>query len=206
MTNTVTIDEKNIARVDMTIDSKTAKEAYDRTVKAYGQNINIAGFRRGKAPSHVIEKYVGKDRIKAEVVDRLFPTEFQKIVTDNKLNIAFHPTIDEMNFEVGSDIALKVSVELKPEVKLGQYKDVEVQYEEYKTEEGALDKELSMTQRRFSTLETVDRPSNATDTVVFDFEGFVNGEKIEHGEGKNYSLDLAHSNFIPGFAEGLVGL
>ncbi len=205
MTNTVTIDEKNIARVDMTIDSKTAKEAYDRTVKAYGQNINIAGFRRGKAPSHVIEKYVGKDRIKAEVVDRLFPMEFQKIVTDNKLNIAFHPTIDEMNFEVGADIALKVSVELKPEVKLGQYKDVEVQYEEYKTEEGALDKELSMTQRRFSTLETVDRASNATDTVVFDFEGFVNGEKIEHGEGKNYSLDLAHSNFIPGFAEGLVG-
>lgn len=205
MTNTVTIDEKNIARVDMTIDSKTAKEAYDRTVKAYGQNINIAGFRRGKAPSHVIEKYVGKDRIKAEVVDRLFPMEFQKIVTDNKLNIAFHPTIDEMNFEVGADIALKVSVELKPEVKLGQYKDVEVQYEEYKTEEGALDKELSMTQRRFSTLETVDRASNATDTVVFDFEGFVNDEKIEHGEGKNYSLDLAHSNFIPGFAEGLVG-
>lgn len=205
MTNTVTIDEKNIARVDMTIDSKTAKEAYDRTVKAYGQNINIAGFRRGKAPSHVIEKYVGKDRIKAEVVDRLFPMEFQKIVTDNKLNIAFHPTIDEMNFEVGADIALKVSVELKPEVKLGQYKDVEVQYEEYKTEEGALDKELSMTQRRFSTLETVDRASNATDAVVFDFEGFVNGEKIEHGEGKNYSLDLAHSNFIPGFAEGLVG-
>lgn len=205
MTNTVTIDDKNIAHVEMTIDSKVAKEAYDRTLKAYGNNINIAGFRRGKAPAGVVEKYVGKERIKAEVIDRLFPQEFQKIAAENKLNIAFHPSIDEMNFEVGKDITLKVSVELKPEVKLGQYKDVEIEYEEFKTPTDAMDKELEMTQRRFSNLVEVDRAATDKDTVVFDFEGFVDGEKIEHGEGKNYTLDLGHSNFIPGFAEGLVG-
>jgi len=205
MTNTVKIDDKNIAHIEMTIDSKAVKDIYDRTLKAYSANVNIAGFRRGKAPASVVEKYVGKDRIKAEVIERIFPSEFQKVVQENKLNIAFHPNIDEMNFEVGKDVTLKVSVELKPEVKLGQFKDVEIQYEEFKTPSDAMEKELEMTQRRFSNLVETDREANDKDTVVFDFEGFVNGEKIEHGEGKNYSLDLAHSNFIPGFAEGLVG-
>ncbi len=205
MTNTVTIDDKNIATIDITIDANIAKETYERTLKAYGANVNIAGFRKGKAPNNIVEKYVGEERIKAEVIDRLFPTEFQKVIDENKLNIAFRPEIEHIDFTVGNDLKLKAKVELKPEVKLGAYKDVEVEYKEVKPEDGALEKELEQTRRRFSTLEKVERPSTDKDTVVFDFEGFVGEEKIEYGEGKNYSLDLANSNFIPGFAEGLVG-
>jgi len=205
MTNTVTIDEKNIAKLDMTIAGDIAKKTYDMALKAYGQNVNIAGFRKGKAPVGVVEKYVGIERIKAEVVDRLFPGEFQKIVQENKLNIAFRPTIENVEFNLGSDIKIQASVELKPEVKIGQYKDVEIKYEPYKTPDDALEKELENTRNRFSKLETVDRASTDKDTVVFDFVGYIGEEKIEHGEGKNYSLDLAHSNFIPGFAEGLIG-
>ena len=125
MTNTVKIDDKNIATIDMTIESAIAKETYERTLKAYGENVNIAGFRKGKAPGNVVEKYVGKERIKAEVVDRLFPSEFQKVVDENKLNIAFRPTIESVDFELGSDLKVKATVELKPEVKIGKYKDVE---------------------------------------------------------------------------------
>ena len=208
MTNTVKIDEKNIATIDMTIESSVAKEAYERTLKAYGQNVNIAGFRKGKAPNNVVEKYVGAERIKAEVIDRLFPMEFQKVVDENKLNIAFRPTIENVDFELGSDLKVKATVELKPEVKIGKYKDMEIKYEEFKNPDDALDKELEMTQKRFSKLEKVDRASTDKDTVVFDFEGYigkVGEEKIEHGDAKNYSLDLSNSNFIPGFAEGLVG-
>ncbi len=208
MTNTVTIDEKNIATIDITIDSNAAKEAYERTLKAFGANVNIAGFRKGKAPNSVVEKYIGQERIKAEVIDRLFPTEFQKAVDENKLNIAFRPTIENVEFELGSDLKIKAAVELKPEVKIGKYKDVEIKYDEFKNPEDALEKELEMTQKRFSKLEKVDRPSTDKDTVVFDFEGYigkVGEEKIEHGDAKNYSLDLSNSNFIPGFAEGLIG-
>lgn len=205
MTNTVNIDDKNIATIDMTIDSAIVKNAYENTLRAYAANINIAGFRKGKAPVNVVEKYVGKERIKNEVIDRIFPSEFQKAVEENKLNIAFRPTIEEVEFEVGSDLKIKAKVELKPEVKLGTIKDVEVEYKEFKNPKNAMDEELSQTQRRFSTLEKVDRESSDKDTVVFDFEGFVGGEKIEHGDAKNYTLDLANSNFIPGFAEGLVG-
>lgn len=205
MTNTVKIDDKNIATIEMTIAADVAKNAYDRALKAYAANVNIAGFRKGKAPANIVEKYVGSDRIKAEVIDRLFPSEFQKVVADNKLNIAFSPAIEKYEFELGSDLKITVSVELKPEIKLGEIKDQEVEYDEFKHPENAFERELEMTQKRFSTLETVQRPSTDKDTVVFDFEGFVGDEKIEHGEGKNYTLDLSNSNFIPGFAEGLVG-
>ncbi|MBQ7287892.1 MAG: trigger factor [Candidatus Gastranaerophilales bacterium] len=205
MTNTVTIDEKNVATIDMTIDADTAKKAYERTLKAYSANVNIAGFRKGKAPVAIVEKYVGAERIKMEIVDHLFPAEFQKAIADNKLNIAFTPAIEKFEYEVGSDLKITASVELKPELKLGAFKDVEVEYTEFKNPENALEKELEMTQKRFSTLEKVDRAATDKDSVVFDFEGFVGDEKIEHGEGKNYTLDLANSNFIPGFAEGLVG-
>ena len=204
MTNTVTIDDKNIATIDITIASDVAKSEYERALRTYGANINIAGFRKGKAPSNVVEKYVGIERIKAEVIDNLFPTELKKIVQEKDLNIAFRPAIESYEFENGKDLKIKATVELKPEVKLGQYKDLEVEYNEFKVPDDALDKELEQTQRRFSTLEKVERPSTDKDTVVFDFEGFVGDEKIEHGDAKNYTLDLANSNFIPGFAEGLV--
>lgn len=205
MTNTVTIDDKNIAIIDMTIDSKLAKETYDKTLKAIGNNVNIAGFRKGKAPSHIIEKYVGIERVKAEVVDRLFPSEFQKAIEENKLNIAFNPTIENVDFEIGSELKIKANVELKPTVKLGKFKDLKIEYKEFKNEADAVEKELEQTRKRFSKTEKVDRKSTKDDVVVFDFEGFVGDEKIEHGDAKNYSLDLANSNFIPGFAEQLVG-
>ena len=205
MTSTVNIDDKNIATIDMTIDSKTAQDAYDKTLKAFSNQVNISGFRKGKAPKNVVEKYVGVERIKAEVIDRLFPMEFQKAIEENKLNIAFRPSLENVQFNVGEDLKITAKVELKPEIKLGKYKDVEVEYEEFKNPEDALDKELEMTQKRFSKLETVDRKSTDKDSVVFDFEGLVGEEKIEHGDGKNYTLDLSNSNFIPGFAEGLVG-
>ncbi|MBQ8476720.1 trigger factor [bacterium] len=205
MTNTVTIDDKNIATIDMTIDSKTAQDAYDRILASFGKQVNIAGFRKGKAPKNIVEKYIGSDRIKAEVVDRLFPAEFQKAIDENKLNIAFRPAIEKIEYNVGEELKMKATVELKPEIKLGKYKDTEVEYSEFKNPEDALERELEQTQKRFSKLETVDRKSKKDDTVVFDFEGFIGDEKIEHGSGKNYTLDLANSNFIPGFAEALVG-
>jgi len=205
MTNTVTVNEKNIATIDMIIPSDVAKIEYNKALKAFAQNVNIAGFRKGKAPNNVIEKYVGVDRIKAEVVERIFPNEFQKAVDENKLNIAFRPTLEKVDFNIGSDVKLIATVELKPEVKLGEYKNAEIKYEEFKTPDDAMEKELTMTQKRFSSIVEVERESTDKDTVVFDFEGFIGEEKIEHGEGKNYTLDLSNSNFIPGFAEGLVG-
>lgn len=203
--NTVEKLENNQIKIEIVVDAKVAQDAYNRTLKSIGSNINIAGFRKGKAPNNVIEKYVGVERLKVETVEGLFPQEFAKVVEENKLDLATRPQIEHFAFDFGKDLVIHVVAEIKPEFELAQYKDVEVEYEEYKNEDGAIDKELEMLQSRFATLEKVDRASTDKDLVVFDFEGSVNGELIEHGAGKNYTLDLANSNFIPGFAEGLVG-
>lgn len=197
--------ENNLVKITITVDEKTANDAYNKTLKRIGSNINIAGFRKGKAPVNVIEKYVGAERIKIEALESIFPMEFSKVAQEEKLDLATQPQIEHFEFEKGKDLVIDVKAELKPEVNLAPYKDVEVEYEEFKGEENAMDKELEALQSRFATLEKVDRASNNTDVVVFDFEGSANGELIEHGSAKNYTLDLGHSNFIPGFAEGLVG-
>ena len=197
--------ENNLVKITITVDEKTANDAYNKTLKRIGSNINIAGFRKGKAPVNVIEKYVGVERIKIEALESIFPMEFSKVAQEEKLDLATQPQIEHFEFEKGKDLTITVKAELKPEVNLAPYKDVEVEYEEFKGEEDAMDKELEALQNRFATLEKVDRASNNTDVVVFDFEGSANGELIEHGSAKNYTLDLGHSNFIPGFAEGLVG-
>ena len=101
------------------------------------------------------------------------PQNCEKAISENKLNVAFTPAIESFEFELGKDLVIKATVELKPEIKLGQFKDVEVEYAEFKNEENALERELEMTQKRFSTLNKVDRPSTDKDSVTFDFEGFV---------------------------------
>ncbi len=207
MTSKCEILEGNVAKIDMTIDAKEAENAYNKAFRKISQNINIAGFRKGKAPKNIVEKYVGVERIKAEAIENLFPKEFSNVVEEHKLDLAVQPYIESYEFNTGSDLTMVVKAELKPEVKLAKYKENTIEFEEYKNDKDALDKELEAIRERFSTLTTVeeDRETKADDTVVFDFEGFVGDEAIEHGAGKSYTLDLAHSNFIPGFAEGLVG-
>lgn len=199
--------ENNIVKVDITIDAKTAQKAYDDAVLKTGRHVNIPGFRKGKAPKNVVEKYVGIERLKVQVVEDLFPIEFSKVVSENKLELAIQPAIESFHFDFGKDVTIVAKAELKPEVELGQYKDITVEYEEYNVPDNALDIELDAIRTRFSTIQTIeeDRPATDKDLAVIDFEGFVNGEPIERGSGKAYALDLGHSNFIPGFAEQIIG-
>ena len=207
MTSKVEILEGNIAKIDMTIDAKEAQNAYNRALKRISSNVNIAGFRKGKAPKNIVEKYVGAERIKTEAIENVFPKEFSAVTSEHKLDLAVQPYIESYEYEEGKDLPMVVKAELKPEVTLSKYKENTIEFEEFKTEKNALENELDIIRQRFSTLQNVeeDRETKADDTVVFDFDGFVGDEAIEHGSGKNYTLDLAHSNFIPGFAEELVG-
>ncbi|MBE7706498.1 MAG: trigger factor [Cyanobacteria bacterium SIG30] len=198
--------EGNIAKFDITIPQDKAQEAYAKALKKISKNLNIAGFRKGKVPDKVVEARVGVDAIKHQAIEDLFPEAFSNVVTENKLELAQQPYIETYNFEPGSDVTLTVKVELKPEVTLGEYKNVEVEFVEYKNEENAIEKEIENIKQRLSTLKNVEgRKTTATDNVVFDFEGSANGKLIEGGSAKGYMLDLANSNFIPGFAEGLIG-
>ena len=198
-------ESQNIAKVKFEIPAKDGLEAYNRAVKSYAQHVNIPGFRKGKAPRNVVERQVGKERIISEALETLLPKAFQEVISENKLEVLTQPVVDEYNFEVGKDITVKATIELKPEVELKAYKDMKVDAEEFETPADAFDKSLENLLTQSAKLElVVDRNTKADDIIVFDFDGYSNGEKIEHGDAKNYTMDLAHSNFIPGFAEQLV--
>lgn len=199
-------EKENVVKLDITIPAKEATEAYNNAVRRVSQYVNIDGFRKGKAPRAVVERHVGTERIKQEAIENLMPKAINQAVSDNNLDIIAQPYITDYNFNIGEDLKVTAKAELRPEVTLGQYKDLTVEVKDTPVEADAVQKQLDRLLEQHSTQETViDRPTKETDIAVIDFEGIANGEKIQGGEAKNYPLNLANSNFIPGFAEQLVG-
>ncbi len=199
-------ENDNIYKIDITIPAKDAAKAYDEAVRRIAQYVNVDGFRRGKAPRAVIERQVGTERIKHEALDKLMPSVIAEAIKENNLDVITQPYITKFDYTLGQDLTVELKVETRPEVILGVYKDLKVDVESTEMPEDAFDKALQNVLNQYATLElVVDRPTKDTDIAVIDFEGSVNGEKIEGGDAKNYPLDLGHSNFIPGFAEQIVG-
>lgn len=199
-------EKENVVKLDITIPAKDATEAYNKAVQRISQYVNIDGFRKGKAPRAVVERHVGTERIIQEAIESLMPKAINQAVVDNNLDIIAQPYITNYNFNIGEDLTVTAKAELRPEVTLGQYKNLTLEIKDSPIEADAMQKSIDNLLNQHSTQETViDRPTKDTDIAVIDFDGYANGEKIQGGEAKNYPLDLAHSNFIPGFAEQLVG-
>ena len=198
--------KENVVKMDITVSAKEAAEAYNNAVKRISQYINVAGFRKGKAPRELVERQVGIERIKQEALEGLMPRVLSQAIDDNKLDVITQPYITSYDFNVGNDLKVTAMVETRPEVTLGEYKGMAVSVEDSPVEADALDKALENLRLQHADTNIItDRATIATDIVKIDFDGYVNGEKISGGEGKNYPLDLAHSTFIPGFAEQLIG-
>ena len=199
-------EKENVVKLNITIPAKDAADAYNNAVRKISQYVNIDGFRKGKAPRSVVERHVGTERIKQEAIENLMPKAINQAVADNKLDLVAQPYITSYNFNVGEDLTVTAIAELRPEVTLGQYKGLKLEVKDSPVAEDAMQKSIDNLLNQYATQETViDRATKDTDIAVIDFEGFCNGEKIQGGDAKNYPLDLAHSNFIPGFAEQLVG-
>lgn len=196
----------NVVKVEIEIPAKDAVDYYNNAAKKLSQYVNIPGFRKGKAPRNIVEQNIGEDRIKHEALDSALPKIFSEVIKSNNFDIVAQPYVESYNYQIGENLKITAKLELRPEVKLGKYKDLTVDVEAYKIPDDAFQKSLDSLLEQSATLVVVtDRKTEANDIIVFDFEGSVDGEKIEHGDAKNYSMDLAHSSFIPGFAEQLVG-
>ncbi len=205
MNTTIEKQPENIVKVDIEIPAKDAVSYYNNAAKRLAQYVNIPGFRKGKAPRNIVEQYVGEDRIKHEALEGALPKIFSDVIKENKFDVVAQPYVESYDYKIGSDLKITAKMELRPEVTLGEYKGLTIDVEGYKIPEDAMQKSIDgLLEQHASTVIVTDRKTVATDIVVFDFEGFSNGEKIEHGDAKNYTLDLAHSSFIPGFAEQLV--
>ena len=205
MKTTIEKQPENIVKVDIEIPAKDAVSYYNNAAKRLAQYVNIPGFRKGKAPRNIVEQNIGEDRIKHEALESALPRIFSEVIKENDFDVVAQPYVESYDYKVGEDLKIVAKIELRPEVSLGQYKGLTIEVEEYKTPEDAMQKSIDgLLEQHATNIVVTDRKTVSTDTIVFDFEGFSNGEKIEHGDAKNYTLDLAHSSFIPGFAEQLV--
>lgn len=199
-------ESNNVVKLEIEIPAKDAVAEYNKAVRKVSEYVNIPGFRKGKAPRNMVEQQVGVERIKQEALEELLPNAFREAILQNKLDVISQPHVESYDFEIGNDLKIVAKVELRPEVKLGNYKNLTIEAEGYATPEDAFEKALEgLLQRNASFNLVVDRPTKETDVVVIDFDGSVNGEKLQGGASENYPLDLANSNFIPGFAEQLIG-
>lgn len=204
MKTTIEKQPENIVKVDIEVPAKDAVNYYNNAAKRLAQYVNIPGFRKGKAPRNIVEQNIGEERIKHEALEGALPKIFSEVIKENDFDVVAQPYVESYDYKIGEDLRIVAKLELRPEVTLGEYKGLTIEVEEYKTPEDALQKSIdSLLEQHATTVVITDRKTLNTDTIVFDFEGFSNGEKIEHGDAKNYTLDLAHSSFIPGFAEQL---
>lgn len=198
-------EKDNVVKVNITIPAEDASAAYNSAVKRIAQYINVDGFRKGKAPRQVVERQVGEERIKQEALEGLMPKVLGQVIEENKLDVVTQPSITSYDFKKGEDLNVVVSVETRPEVKLGDYKNLTVEVTDVPVTEDAVNETLERIRKNYSEKVIItDRASKNTDTVNIDFEGFANGEAIKGGAAKGYDLNLENSNFIPGFAEQLV--
>lgn len=205
MNTTIEKQPENIVKVDVEIPAKDAVEFYNNAAKKLAQYVNIPGFRKGKAPRNVVEQHIGEERIKQEALEAALPRIFSSVIKENDFDVVAQPYVESYDYKIGEDLKIVAKLELRPEVTLGEYKGLTLEVEEFKTPEDAMQKSIDgLLQQHATTLVVTDRKTLATDVVVFDFDGYSNGEKIEHGDAKNYTLDLANSSFIPGFAEQLI--
>lgn len=205
MKTTIEKQPENMVKVEIEVPAKDAVNYYNNAAKRLAQYVNIPGFRKGKAPRNIVEQNIGEERIKHEALEGALPRIFSEVIKENDFDVVAQPYVESYDYKIGEDLKITAKIELRPEVTLGEYKGLTLDVDAYKIPEDAFQKSLDgMLAQHATTVVVTDRKTVATDTIVFDFEGFANGEKIEHGDAKNYTLDLAHSSFIPGFAEQLV--
>ncbi|WP_019720886.1 trigger factor [Heyndrickxia coagulans] len=199
--------EGNQGILTVEVDAETVDKSLDKAFKKVVKQINVPGFRKGKIPRPLFEKRFGVESLYQDALDMIVPGEYEKAIEETGIEPVDTPNIDVKQMEKGKPLIFKATVTVKPEVKLGEYKGLEVEKPDTEVTDEDVEEELKKLQERLAELVIKeDGEAEMGDTVVIDFEGFVDGEAFEGGSAENYSLELGSGNFIPGFEEQLVGV
>ena len=197
--------EKSMVELQFSIDAETFKAAVNNAFKREGKKYAIPGFRKGKAPRHLIEKMYGSDIFHYDAVNDLFPEAYEAAVKEAKIDVVGRPDPEVVSMSEADGVVLKVKVAVKPEVELGEYAGLTVTKEAKNVNEADVDAEVKRMQDRNGRLLTREGAAENGDTVDIDFEGFVDGKAFEGGKAEHYSLVLGSGSFIPGFEDQVVG-
>ena len=197
----------NEVKLEITIEAEKFENAIKKVYFKSAKYFNIPGFRKGKAPQNIVERYYGKEIFYEDAFNELVPDEYEKALEENKIEAVARPKIDIVKMEKGQDLVFTAIVATKPEVELGKYKGIEIEKIEYTVEDEAIESELKSMQEKNARLITVeDRAVEEGDTATIDFEGFVDGVAFDGGKAENHDLEIGSGSFIPGFEDQIVGM
>ncbi|MCY8810295.1 trigger factor [Bacillus atrophaeus] len=199
--------EGNEGVLTVEVDAETFKTALDDAFKKVVKQVSIPGFRKGKIPRGLFEQRFGVEALYQDALDILLPVEYPKAIEEAGIEPVDRPEIDVEKIEKGESLIFTAKVTVKPEVKLGDYKGLNVEKDETAVTDEDVQNELKALQERQAELVVKEEGTvEEGNTVVLDFEGFVDGEAFEGGKAENYSLEVGSGSFIPGFEEQLTGL
>ena len=196
----------NMAKLTIEVSAEELEKAIQGAYLKQRGQINMPGFRKGKAPRKMIEKMYGVGVFYEDAANDLISSNYGKEAEESGLDIVSQPDIDVVQLESGKPFIFTAEVALKPEVTLGKYKGIEIPKADTKVTAAEVNDELKAEQEKNSRLVAVeDRAVKEGDTVRLDFEGFVDDVAFEGGKGEDYPLEIGSNSFIPGFEEQLVG-
>lgn len=190
--------------VEVEVDKETWKKAQEKALEKLAKDVNVKGFRKGKVPAEVAKKHIDQGQLFNEAINSLLPSVFKEVLDEEKLRPFTRPSVDVTKLS-DDDLTLKFNIITAPKVKLGQYKDHHLGKEEVKVTPEEVENAMKARLEQNAELVLKDGASEMGDTVVIDFEGFIDGKPFDGGKAENYSLELGSHSFIPGFEEQLVG-
>ncbi|MCM3224258.1 trigger factor [Terribacillus saccharophilus] len=197
---------KNEGILTITLSPEELDGALDQAFQKVVKQVQVPGFRKGRVPRKIFEQRFGVESLYQDAIDIVLPGAYMNAVEETGIEPVAQPDVDLEQIEQGKELIFKATVAIKPEVELGDYKGLEVEVEDTTVTDEDVEKEIDALRNRQAELVVKEEGSAAEgDTVVIDFEGFVDGEAFEGGKAENHSLEIGSGSFIPGFEEQLVG-
>ena len=200
-------ENANEVKLELTIEAKKFDEAIKKVYFQSAKYFNIPGFRKGKAPLNIVEKYYGKEIFYEDAFNEVVPGEIEQALKENNIQAVSKADIDVKQIEKGKDLIFTAIFQTKPEIKLEKYKGIEIKKVEYNVSDEDINHELEHMQEHNSRLVSIDdRAVESKDIAVIDFEGFVDGKAFEGGKAEGHELEIGSNTFIPGFEDQIIGM
>ena len=200
-------EKANEVKLELTVEAQKFDDAMKKVYFKSAKYFNIPGFRKGKAPMNIVEKYYGVEIFYEDAFNDIAPEVLEQAVEENHLEIVSRPDVDITQIGKGQDLIFTAVFQTKPEAELGKYKGIEIKKIEYNVSDDDINHELEHMQEHNARLISVeDRPVEKGDIAVIDFEGFVDGVAFEGGKAENHELEIGSNTFIPGFEDQIIGM
>lgn len=199
---------KNVKEINVKVEGKEWEEALDSAYKKANQKVKIDGFRKGKAPKDMFIKKYGQDRLNFDAANEVIDESYRKMLEDNKdiiTELVAKPDIEVVSIDEKA-VEFKFVLTLKPEVKLGKYKDLKLDKEKAEVTKKEIEDAIDNIRQKYAENVLKEDKIVNGDIAIIDFEGFIDDKAFEGGKGENYSLTIGSGTFIPGFEEQLIGL